>query len=165
VEVQPVIAEVFQKASRLVEAVDMRLDETVHASVSADRDYLVQLLFILVDNAIKYTPPGGSVTITSRVENGRVLISVRDTGVGIAPNDQARVFDRFYRSDPSRHGEGTGLGLSIARWIAQELGGKIELVSELGKGSTFTLLLPALPAMTSEHGQAVETAEATAAGH
>jgi len=165
VEVQPVIAEVFQKESRLVEAVDLRLDETMHASVSADRDYLVQLLFILVDNAIKYTPPGGSVTITSRVENGTVLISVRDTGVGIAPRDQARVFDRFYRSDPSRHGEGTGLGLSIARWIAQELGGTIQLGSELGKGSTFTVLLPALSAMTSEHAQAVETAEAAAAGH
>lgn len=145
VEVQPVIAEVFQKASRFAGAVDVRLGETASVSVLGDRDYLVQLLFILVDNAIKYTPPGGGVTIVSAVAGGNLRIAVSDAGIGIAPEEQARVFDRFYRSDPSRHGEGTGLGLAIARWIAQELGGTIELQSEPGKGSTFTTVLPALP--------------------
>jgi signal transduction histidine kinase len=145
VEVQPVLAEVFQKAQRMAGEIDLRLGESVYATVSADRDYLLQLLFILVDNAIKYTAAGGTVTLSSSGAAGSVRIAVSDTGVGISREDQAHVFDRFYRVDPSRHGEGTGLGLSIARWIAEELDGRIELQSEPGKGSTFTVILPALP--------------------
>ena len=155
VEVQPVVAEVFQKAARLADHVDLRLGETAYASVLGDRDYLVQLLFILADNALKYTPAGGTVTISVGCEGRMVRIAVADTGAGIAREEQPRIFDRFYRADPSRHGDGTGLGLSIARWIAQELSGSIELESEPGKGSTFTIVLPALAA-----GQAPEPAVA-----
>ena len=144
VALQPVIAEVAQKASRLRNHVKLELTGAIDAIVLGERDYLVQLLFILVDNALKYTPAGGRVTITPTVEDGLALIAVHDTGVGIAPTDQRRIFDRFYRADPSRHGEGTGLGLAIAAWITQELGGRIELVSEPGKGSTFTVVLPAV---------------------
>ncbi len=143
VEVKPVVDEVFQKAARLADHVDLRLGERANVSVLGDRDYLVQLLFILVDNALKYTP-SGVVTIAATCAGGMLRLSVSDTGVGIAPHDQRRIFDRFYRSDLSRHGEGTGLGLSIARWIAEELGGTIELRSELNRGSTFTLVLPAI---------------------
>jgi two-component system, OmpR family, sensor kinase len=145
VEAGPVVQEVYQKARRLADGVALRLDGCAEATVMGDHDFLVQLLFILVDNAFKYTPPGGTVTLSSRLrpEVGELRIAVADTGAGIAPEDQARIFDRFYRADPSRHGEGTGLGLSIAAWIAQELGGRIELRSAPGKGSTFTVVLAA----------------------
>ncbi|MHB8576956.1 MAG: sensor histidine kinase [Dehalococcoidia bacterium] len=148
VAVEPVISEVCQKARRLTDRIDLRLGEVAPATVMADRDYLVQLLFILVDNAIKYTPAGGSVTIAATFSGGSLRIAVADTGVGIAPADQARIFDRFYQADTSRHGDSTGLGLSIAAWIAGELGGTIELQSAIGKGSTFTLVLPALAAQS-----------------
>ncbi len=150
IDVQAVVAEVFQKASRRADHVDLRLGETANVTVFGDRDYLVQLLFILVDNALKYTPAGGIVTLSTSCAGDMLRLAVRDTGVGIAPADQVRVFDRFYRSDPSRYGEGTGLGLAIARWIAGEFDGSIEVKSAPGEGSTFTLVLPAIAGPPSE---------------
>ncbi len=142
VEVQPVLDELVQKAARLNGHVQLALAGPVDATVLGDRDYLLQLFFILVDNALKYTPAGGQVTITPSIERDRLRISVGDTGVGIAPADHKRIFDRFYRADPSRHGEGTGLGLAIAAWIVHELDGTIGVESEPGVGSTFTVTLP-----------------------
>jgi len=86
---------------------------------------------------------GGEVTLGMRRSDGWAQVSVTDTGVGIAPEDLAHIFDRFYRADPSRaRSGGFGLGLPIAQWIAQAHGGRIEVESELGHGSTFTLWLP-----------------------
>lgn len=113
----------------------------------ADADKLKQVWLNLINNAIKATQSGGKVTVTLRASNEQAIIRVIDTGIGIAPADQQRIFDRFYRIERSRtrsklYGGGTGLGLAIALTIIKAHGGNIELESELNKGSTFTVRLP-----------------------
>src|SRR5829696_7443758 len=107
-----------------------------------DRERVLQVASILLDNAVKYTPEGGSVTVRVEEEDGGVALAVSDTGVGISEEQLPLVFERFYRADAARAEEGVGLGLSIARQIAGDHWGTIEARSELGRGSTFTLLLP-----------------------
>jgi two-component system OmpR family sensor kinase len=107
-----------------------------------DRDRVLQATAILLDNAVKYTPEGGSVAVRLREEDGRVALEVSDTGIGIPEDELPLVFERFYRTDPSRADGGAGLGLSIARQIAESHGGEIRAKSAPGEGSTFTLLLP-----------------------
>jgi len=110
----------------------------------SDRSKVKQIVLNLLSNALKFTP-GGRVTITARLDSrDRVLIAVSDTGVGIAPEDQVKVFEDFRQLDssPTRGYGGTGLGLSICRRLAQMLGGTIELQSQVDKGSTFNLSLP-----------------------
>lgn len=115
--------------------------------VFADGDRLKQVFLNLTNNAIKATQAGGKVTVTLRSTNGQAIIRVIDTGIGIAPADQQRIFNRFYRVERSRtrsrlYGGGTGLGLAIALTIIKAHKGTIELESELNKGSTFTVRLP-----------------------
>ncbi len=107
-----------------------------------DEDLLRQLLLNVLQNAVQHTPPGGSVSVGLREEPGAIKISVTDTGPGIAPADQARIFDRFVRLDPSRRGSGTGLGLPIAKWIAETHGGTLVLETSAPGGSTFCVSLP-----------------------
>jgi two-component system OmpR family sensor kinase len=107
-----------------------------------DRERVLQVASILLDNAVKYTPEGGSVTVRVEEENGGVALAVSDTGVGIAEDQLPLIFERFHRGDPSRSEGGAGLGLSIARQIAEAHGGQIRAESTPGTGSTFTLLLP-----------------------
>ena len=104
------------------------------------------MLYNLCDNAIKYNTPGGRVDVNvSKLENGDVTLSVKDTGIGIAQKHQKRVFERFYRVDKSHSKEigGTGLGLSIVKHGAQHHGAKVKLESEPGKGTKITLTFPA----------------------
>jgi PAS domain S-box-containing protein len=114
--------------------------------VKSDRQKVKQVVLNLLSNALKFTP-AGSVTISASYDDKKrwVAIAVQDTGIGIAPEDQVRVFEDFRQLDtsPTRGYGGTGLGLSICRRLAQMLGGNIELVSDLSKGSTFILRLPA----------------------
>jgi signal transduction histidine kinase len=115
--------------------------------VYADGDKLKQVFLNLTNNAIKATQGGGKVTLTLRSSNQQAIVRVIDTGIGIAPADQQRIFDRFYRIERSRtrsrlYGGGTGLGLAIALTIIRAHGGTIELESELNKGSTFTVRMP-----------------------
>jgi two-component system OmpR family sensor kinase len=107
-----------------------------------DQDSVLRLADILLDNAVKYTPEGGKVTVRVREGDGRAELEVSDTGVGIPEAQLPLIFERFHRADPSRTKGGAGLGLSIARQIAEAHGGTIEVRSEPGEGSTFTLLLP-----------------------
>jgi len=113
--------------------------------VKSDRQKVKQVVLNLLSNALKFTP-AGSVTISASYDDKKrwVAIAVQDTGIGIAPEDQVRVFEDFRQLDasPTRGYGGTGLGLSICRRLAQMLGGNIELVSEMSKGSTFILRLP-----------------------
>ncbi|MBF2028017.1 MAG: two-component sensor histidine kinase [Oscillatoriales cyanobacterium C42_A2020_001] len=112
--------------------------------VIGDENQLIRLCSNLIVNALQYTPSGGSVTVILERDETQALIQVQDTGIGIAPADQSRIFDRFYRvnRDRSRHTGGAGLGLAIAKAIAQFHHGSIQVKSELGNGSTFTVRLP-----------------------
>ena len=112
--------------------------------ILADRDVLWQGIYNIVDNAIKYSNPGGYILVTMQRQDGSVIIQVRDNGVGIAKEDIDKIFDRFYRVDKARSREtgGTGLGLSIALGAVKYHGGEINVTSELGKGSEFTIILP-----------------------
>ena len=111
-----------------------------------DQIRLQQILQNLLTNAIHYTPAGGSITVNSRVEAGAALVSVQDTGCGIAPEDQAAVFDRYFHTTTSSKHDSTGLGLTIAQELAHLHHGEILLESKVGKGSCFTLKLPLLSA-------------------
>ena len=112
-------------------------------SITGDAYRLKQLLSNLVNNAIKYTPDGGTITLSLFRDGEWVRLEVRDTGIGIPPEYLPHMFDRFYRVDKarSRAGGGTGLGLAIVKGIAEQHGGKVNVVSESGKGSTFTVWL------------------------
>lgn len=112
------------------------------AVVRGSADYLEQLLLILLDNAFKYTAPPGEVRLETAVEAGWLRVAVSDTGSGIDPADLPRIFDRFHRGANVDGVTGTGLGLAIARWVAEQHGGHIQVQSEPGRGSRFTLLLP-----------------------
>jgi signal transduction histidine kinase len=107
-----------------------------------DRNRIRQVASILLDNALKYTPDGGKVTVRVREANGWAALEVSDTGVGIPEDQLPLIFERFYRADKARASSGAGLGLSIARQIAEAHGGRIEVESTPQEGSTFTLLLP-----------------------
>jgi two-component system OmpR family sensor kinase len=117
------------------------LDDAV---VDGTSDRLKQLFLILLDNAVKYTPAGGRIDVSGTVDEGTVTITVADTGIGIPREELPRVFDRFFRSENARSREGSGLGLAIARHISEQHGGAIQVESELGRGSRFTVTLPRL---------------------
>ena len=114
--------------------------------VPVDASRIRQLILNLLTNAVKYTPAGGSVRLQLGPSNGRVTLTVADSGVGIAPGDLPHIFDRFWRADSARTrtGErsGTGLGLAICKWIAEAHGGTIDVQSRPGRGTTFTVTLP-----------------------
>ena len=115
------------------------------AVVKGDELRLRELLLNLVDNAVKYSHPGGKVEIVLVLEGDQARLSVIDQGIGIPPEAQARIFDRFYRTDAARShaAKGTGLGLSICKWIVEAHHGRIEVQSKVGEGSRFTVVLPA----------------------
>ncbi|HLG72450.1 MAG TPA: HAMP domain-containing sensor histidine kinase [Chloroflexota bacterium] len=142
VNVDEIMQEVYRHARVLSDGVSLRLEGPQPAVVEGSPDYLKQLLLILVDNALKNTPPGGEVRMADPVENGTVRLMVSDTGKGIPAEALPHIFERFYQADKSRTGGGTGLGLAIAKWIAEEHGGRIEAQSQVGAGSTFTVVLP-----------------------
>ncbi len=112
--------------------------------IEADQALLHQAIYNLVENALKYTPEGGRVTVHLRPEGESVIFEIQDTGIGIAPSDLPRLFEKFYRARQreARAQYGSGLGLAIVRSIAEQHGGKVWVESELGKGSTFYLQIP-----------------------
>jgi heavy metal sensor kinase len=123
-----------------VQLVIANLDD---AKLKGDELKLRRMLRNIVDNGIKYTPPGGTVEISSAVQDGFVRVNVHDTGVGIADGDIRYIFDRFYRADRARKREtGSGLGLSISKWIAEAHRGTIEVESRASSGSLFAIKLP-----------------------
>jgi two-component system phosphate regulon sensor histidine kinase PhoR len=114
------------------------------ALVLADEEAVRQIVDNLIDNAIKYTPDGGSVCVSCFGDHDEACIEVADTGIGIPRNDLPRIFERFYRVDKARSRElgGTGLGLSIVKHLMQSIGGQIEVASRVGSGSKFTIHIP-----------------------
>ena len=133
------------QASEKGVALDVAAEEP-HATLTSDRKLLELILQNLVDNAIKFTPGGGRVACRIEPQGRHVRIEVRDTGCGIPPEDQPRIFDRFYQADSSRSGDarlrGTGLGLAIVKHAAERLDARIDVESEVGKGTTVTVLVP-----------------------
>jgi two-component system phosphate regulon sensor histidine kinase PhoR len=141
---------------RMIEQVAQRLEAQarargLHIGIAADaglpkpvidRDRIESVLMNLTHNAIKFTGPGGKIVVGAVKDNGNILVSVADTGKGIAGHELNRIFERFYKVDKSRVGEGSGLGLSISKHIIAAHGGKIWVESEEGKGSTFYFTLP-----------------------
>jgi signal transduction histidine kinase len=121
-------------------AIDYRLDAEARPVIVTDGDRVLQIISNLLSNAFRWTPEGGRITLSLSVDGDWVSVVVADSGPGISPAEQARIFRPFF----SRDGSGTGLGLAIARELATALGGRIELQTEAGLGSRFTLLLPAV---------------------
>lgn len=126
------------------------------ALVQGDPDRLKQLVLNLLDNAIKYTPPEGDITIEMSCSNDEAVLTVRDAGIGISPEDLPHVFERFYRADLARSRDpgGSGLGLSIVRWIVDQHEGELSVESAAGQGTKVTVRLPLLPLAEAGGGAA-----------
>jgi two-component system, OmpR family, sensor kinase len=146
IELDLLLTEVFQEMSILAASkVRVHLNEIDQVYINGDRDRLKQVFINLVANAIQYTPQGGDVYLSLEKIKGQARVIVRDTGPGIPAEDLPHIFERFYRAEKSRtRGKttGFGLGLSIANWIVEKHGGRIEVVSQEGKGTTFAIWLP-----------------------
>ena len=140
------VREAMEQGSSLAAEKRIRLAADLNSPlvVRGDAEALRRLFFILIDNAIKYTPEDGSVHLGLEGCDGQARVKVTDSGIGIAESDQPHIFDRFWRADKvrSRGMGGAGLGLSIARWIVDQHHGRIEVQSKLGEGSTFTVSIP-----------------------
>ncbi|MBI4025075.1 MAG: HAMP domain-containing protein [Verrucomicrobia bacterium] len=146
VRVGPLLQEMAEGARILAapRRIQVELTHGFDGQVNADEMRLKQLLLNLIDNAVKYTPEGGRVSLGSKRADGQLELSVADTGLGIEPAELSRIFDRFYRGDCSHHNRngGFGLGLAICKWIAEAHRGSIHVESVPGQGSVFRVRLP-----------------------
>lgn len=148
VELDTLILEVFRELRPLAEHVKLQIGSEDQATVIGDRDRLKQAMLNLAYNAIQHTPEGGAVTLSLERVGREVALRVQDTGEGIPPDILPNIFQRFYRADKSRvrKGGGAGIGLAIVKWITDAHRGTIEVRSNVGEGSLFTLWLPLAPA-------------------
>lgn len=151
IDLRAVITETANEWRPMVEARKLRFTQevaTCELPVLADRSSVQRLLAILLDNAVKYTPPPGVVELGLQTRNKKAVITVRDSGIGIAEREQTKIFERFYRADKARSRElgGAGIGLAIAEWIVQQHRGSIAVQSSMGNGSTFLIEFPLQPA-------------------
>ena len=137
-----IIKQYTPEAKRKKVTITAKLEEVF---VNTNEPAVRQLFSILIDNAIKYNQKGGTITVQTQRKRRHTLIKISDTGVGISAEDIPHIFDRFYRSDPSRNkadAEGFGLGLSLAKTIVNQLNGQIWVTSKIGKGTSFHIHLP-----------------------
>lgn len=142
VEVKPVIEEVVRQAQRIDPERPIIANGVPDVAITGDRDAFKQVLLILLDNAVKYSPDKGEIEITATLARNRVRVRVRDSGPGIDPSRLPHIFERFYRGESSRSGEGAGLGLAIARALVEAQRGEIAVESQPGRGSIFIVSLP-----------------------
>ncbi|MCA9144236.1 MAG: HAMP domain-containing protein [Planctomycetales bacterium] len=147
VKVEAVVDRCVSQVKQLAEQKGITLNVVAPAELCkiwADSDGVFTILSNLVGNAVKYTPSGGEVAVRWWREDDKMILEVKDTGIGIAPEDQERIFERFYRVHKARSRElgGTGLGLSIVKHLSQSFGGSVNLTSEVNKGSVFRVALP-----------------------
>lgn len=170
IDVDAVITEAVDRArtGALAKQIDLDVGGVSGAQVFGDPTMLVQAVRNLLDNAVSYSPPGTHVGVGVRDQDGLVEIAVVDQGIGIPTEEQDRVFERFYRVDPARSREtgGTGLGLSIVKHVAADHGGDVQVWSQPGRGSTFTIRLPraASPQEVEAHQRALDTADSDPKG-
>ena len=173
VDINTVVAEAVDRSQLPAESKNIDLVVGGHSDVMVygDQDQLVTALRNLIDNAIRYSPENTRVGIGIRAKDGLVAVSVTDQGEGLSPEDQERVFERFYRVDAarSRHTGGTGLGLSIVKHVVANHGGEVTLWSKPGQGSTFTIRLPELEGqdldVVPDSGEPADRAASQAAAH
>ncbi len=150
VDLHSLVLETARQARSMSSTVSVQLEREDQAVVSGDADQLKQVLLNLIDNALKYTPAGGRVWLSVYPEGAWAKLEVRDNGIGIAPEELGRVFDRFYRAErASRGAGGSGLGLSIVSRVVRAHGGRVTVESKPGEGSTFTVWLPLVSAPVS----------------
>jgi signal transduction histidine kinase len=146
VKLKPAVEEALKRVEKSASIKNIKIsDHTKDLTLKADNYSLAELLVILIDNAVKYSPEGSKIELSSEVSGKNGKISVKDHGIGIKATDLPHIFERFYRSDTSRsktQADGYGLGLAIAKKIAGSLDGSIEVRSAPAKGSTFTITLP-----------------------
>ena len=147
IELTPVVRDVCRQSEVLAQERRLELSAEIPEQpvyVEANDPALRRLLLLLLDNAVKYTPAGGRITVTGRLRFGRIVVAVSDTGIGIPQSALPHVFERFYRVDESRNRDagGDGFGLSIAHWIAERHHASLEAESESGRGSTFRVRFP-----------------------
>jgi signal transduction histidine kinase len=149
VELPPLLDRIMERARLVSAGHEIEAGDMDAVAVTGDADRLYQAIWNLVENALRYTPATGRVSLAVRREHGRAIIRVRDDGPGIGTEHQGRIFERFYRVDAarSRRSGGSGLGLAIVKWIAEAHGGQVALTSQPGRGCTFEVSLPA-----REHG-------------
>jgi two-component system OmpR family sensor kinase len=140
--IKPLLEDVCRQSRLLAPQRTILCESVPDVQVPGDRDALKQVFLILLDNALAHTSPGATIEMTVVTAKGRVVISVRDTGAGIAPDALPHIFERFYRGQVSRSGAGTGLGLSIAKELVEAQEGTITVESKVGQGSVFTVTLP-----------------------
>ena len=150
---QPLAARPVQLDELVMEAFDelrgqpgapIRVSAIEQAAISGEQDRIKEVLLAILDNARRYTPADGSIDISLRTDDGAAIVNVEDTGIGIAPEEAARAFDRFWRSEPARRRDptGSGLGLAIAKWIVERHGGTIALEPRSPRGARVTVRLP-----------------------
>ena len=140
------IEEIYQKARALASDRQWLLERKGSGAIVADRQRLTQAILNLAQNATQHTQAGDAIALGVSLKQGKVCFWVRDTGEGIPLADKARIFERFARvTNSQRRSEGAGLGLAIVQAIALAHGGKVELFSRLGRGSTFTIVIPCKP--------------------
>jgi heavy metal sensor kinase len=162
IDLLPALRECAAKWKQVAELRDLQFEEHLEGQrlpVMGDENALRRVIDILLDNALKYSLSPGKVTLSAlkrgdeNVKNGSIVITVEDSGIGIAPEDQSRIFERFYRVDKARSRElgGAGLGLAIAQWIVQVHKGSITLQSELGRGSVFQVEIPTASSAVETH--------------
>ncbi|MBR2732693.1 MAG: HAMP domain-containing histidine kinase [Selenomonadaceae bacterium] len=144
-DLDDIVGDVMSKMRTVVKTHNVELVSNPPAKIFGDETTIRQMIRIFLDNAVKYTPVGGSISVASKIVGGKILLSISDSGIGIAPENCKKIFDRFFRIDSEdlvSEANGSGLGLSIAKWIADSHGITIDVDSALGKGTTFTLNIP-----------------------
>ena len=144
-DLDDIVGDVMSKMKTVVKTHKVELLKNDPVKIFGDDTTIRQMLRIFLDNAVKYTPEGGSIKVSSKIDGGKILLSISDSGIGIAPENQKKIFDRFFRIDSEdlvSEANGSGLGLSIAKWIADSHDIKISVASTLGEGTTFTLTIP-----------------------
>ena len=144
-DLDDIVGDVMSKMKTVVKTHKVQLLKNEPAKIFGDETTIRQMLRIFLDNAVKYTPEGGKISVSSARDGKKISLAISDSGIGIAPENQKKIFDRFFRIDSEdlvSEANGSGLGLSIAKWIADSHGINISVASELGKGTTFTLTIP-----------------------
>lgn len=144
-DLDDIVGDVMSKMKTVVKTHKVELLKNEPAKIFGDETTIRQMIRIFLDNAVKYTPEGGRISVASTRNGKKILLAISDSGIGIAPENCKKIFDRFFRIDSEdlvSEANGSGLGLSIAKWIADSHGISISVDSELGKGTTFTLTIP-----------------------